>query len=73
MVMKENREHEMAKINIILPICAVIVMIIFGTCLMIYFRDKLPKFGNGGDFNKRSKLNMEVKNETSCDSKTKNG
>ena len=51
----------MAKINIILPICAVIVMIICGSCLMVYFKDKLPKFGNGGTVNRKSKPNMEVK------------
>ena len=61
MVMKEHQEHEMAKINIILPICAVIVMIICGSCLMVYFKDKLPKLGNSATINKKLKPDMEVK------------
>ena len=55
-LMKGNREHEMPKIIIILPICVVIVLIIRGTCLMVYFKDKLPKLGNGGNVCKNQKL-----------------
>ena len=48
----------MAKNNIILPICAILGVIIFGTCLLIFLKEKLAKFGIG---KKGSNIRMKRK------------
>ena len=45
---KDRLEHVESKINIILPICAVIVIVISGSILLIFFKDKIPPCKRSG-------------------------
>ena len=39
---KDRLEHVESKINMILPICAIIVIAICGSILLVFFKDKIP-------------------------------